>query len=785
MDISHTNTLEDFFIAAVIMLASIVAAQFLYHTLRGMIEKSRFGTSTTEQTKSLLQIPGFFRLFILIRGCLLTFDLFRVDPAALELAAAARTSLALIGNLFLYFGLIATTRAGFTAWATKHINRQDRDNPKSDRHHKKNPVEAAIRKTRTLNNLLLLPLGVLIFLPELDLTLPKEEILYGAALLFLINALVLSFAATALQKNKVVSPPVNKIARSSYELELLESMSGKDQNFPIILDIVSLFLDIVKHHLGAGKDAPCRFTMVEHDVSRSKYLFELEVPLHSIWKKRRITVGRLAADSGSRSTCFFVIYNEYLVVKIPPEPITDPTEYLESLKHEAAIAKQVDMDECIIPSISVILKYVDPSMEAGNSIDTPEEIARISLRRHPEHYRFLKVGESFAYFMDMSKYYFLQKVITTLHETTASGGRVPFLRIKPSLEGIVGNLLNLLARISNKGVALRDLKPDNLLVAGDRNNYPGFLNRPAEYVIGLIDIETAVVYGNPPRKIISQPQSGGTPRYATPSHFFKNNLILHLYGEIADILHLQDWYGTIAVIFKVITARYLFKEAAITLPPIAQKLNALKVAEEVVRFAMDASCYFWRTADAEFYRKTAEERKILDELTIQIDSPAAAMFKERIAVEQNNLAEAIRKMVTSQAINPADAHKLLQASAQEISSFSGQWQKLCATREDLQKRLPQTLQMLKELHEKKAELEKLGQTLQLFNAPAPKITALLLLETMYSLVNRKMFREEWKKLPAKSLADLMGTSPSNLSETLLEATGAEYQASPDGPTEKI
>ncbi|MCK7507684.1 MAG: hypothetical protein MZV70_28985 [Desulfobacterales bacterium] len=91
------------------------------------------------------------------------------------------------------------------------------------------------------------------------------------------------------------------------------------------------------------------------------------------------------------------------------------------------------------------------------------------------------------------------------------------------IAGIVTNLLDLLAWLSAKQVAMRDLKPDNLLVAGDPQNYPAFLRSAADYSLGFIDVETAVYFGKAEENKIKQPLLGGTPYYATPSHLFPNS----------------------------------------------------------------------------------------------------------------------------------------------------------------------------------------------------------------------------------------------------------------------
>jgi serine/threonine protein kinase len=100
------------------------------------------------------------------------------------------------------------------------------------------------------------------------------------------------------------------------------------------------------------------------------------------------------------------------------------------------------------------------------------------------------------------------------------------------ISGIITNLLDLLGWLSEKKVAMRDLKPDNILVAGDTQNYPGFLRSAADYSLGFIDVETAVYFGKTEEGSIRQPLLGGT--HATPSHLFPNSTLADVLATAAS-----------------------------------------------------------------------------------------------------------------------------------------------------------------------------------------------------------------------------------------------------------
>jgi len=715
----------------------------------------------------------------------------------------------------------------------------------------------------------------------------------GQGLFWTGNLILLLFLAIILRRGLAVGnsqPAKTADADGALAQEPVEVAFG-DPDALMITAIVRLFTDIVKRHLGAGPDAPGRSVVIEQDPGRAKYVVDLQVEVNGSWKSRRMTVGRIGADSGSRSKCFFVIYDEYLVLKVPPQPVIDLKEYIEGLKAEAVLAKQLATPVCIIPTVSTILKYVDKSIvEKVGGIDSSEELACKSLLVTPQLSRYLKLGETFVYFMDMSKYYFLQDVVKYLHDSsplvaeevlkhaTSGWGFFPqaarygqeaaplfqamekgcanfeeeilkilatddragkkqhqirkflasrlvedispdfaqdlppaqvdrinkftdrFLqanrelikryhqtimqateglrqaRAMAPIEGMIANLLDLLAHIGDRGVALRDLKPDNLLVAGDRQHFPGFLSRPETYEIGLIDIETAVIYGNPPRYHIAQPQLGGTPQYATPSHFFYNDLLVQLYGEVGLVLHLQDWYGMIAVIYKVISNRFLFKKTALVVPALVRKVNASKkVGEDLLPVAIMTSRVFWREAEKEFNEKLRGDQVRLKRLEIRLSPAVAEMFRARLTATSQQVQDKIKNAMAGQNVYTTDKHRsvLTAASAAEIVSMLKKWQNVSEKQPDLLPHKTPMLNFLARLAILKGYGENLTQMLVWLRESEPKVTAYLLLQNMFAVIKNQMVVDSWADSPAKAQEEaLSGPLDSGAS---LEATCREFQ----------
>ena len=80
-----------------------------------------------------------------------------------------------------------------------------------------------------------------------------------------------------------------------------------------------------------------------------------------------------------------------------------------------------------------------------------------------------------------------------------------------SIASISSNILDLLGWLHKKQVAIRDLKPDNLLLIGNPDGYPEFMKYPGEFQIGLIDVETAVDWGMRDGQPVAQPPARRDP----------------------------------------------------------------------------------------------------------------------------------------------------------------------------------------------------------------------------------------------------------------------------------
>ncbi len=557
-------------------------------------------------------------------------------------------------------------------------------------------------------------------------------------------------------------------------------------------DIVGFFLNLFKCQINAEPDAKVKFVSLNSKSSESNHIYELRVEQMTDWAKRRMSIGPLGDEAGSKSKCYYVIYDVHMVVKVPARPVTDFELYIESIQKEVAIVNKLAPRECIVPKVSVILNQIHAF---PNSEDIPAEGLEDKcidwLRRSPEYQDYLKIKSTFVYVMDLSQYYFLSHILDELHdikdliareiienadiifepakfmgrygiekdaifemrvvyslaeadirELVAKNGidsNIPLYQLQswfysalaqkeivedsdkyPSIfvdqlnlllkkamqeksavidvyrriiknyvymscfeqnsvqmSSISANLLDILAWFRQKRVSMRDLKPDNLFVAGDPARYPLFLRSNKDFSLGIIDVETAVDFEKSKYTKTQQPMLGGTPFYATPSHFIRNEVLDIEFGNLGKILHLQDWHATLVMIYKVVTGELLFENTAKLFGTLR---NMMISANNPKNFGKDifkeASRIFWHGAVVEFQTKMNENEKSLKAIEVILPQTVIHMFGKVLAKERKSLALAIKQCVDSQ--------NIFEKRQTRTQLMNSSYAKTCQFRDDLE-----------------------------------------------------------------------------------------------------
>jgi serine/threonine protein kinase len=565
-----------------------------------------------------------------------------------------------------------------------------------------------------------------------------------------------------------------------------------------------------------------------------------------------------------------VIFDRHLVVKIPPKPITQLEDYLAGIRKEGHIVERLAPKECIIPKVSVILSQVhqlSPTVEIP--VEMLEEKYIAWLHNNPEYLDYLKIKDTFVYFMDLSRYYFLGHIMEELHDlsgylraeiaSTADLIRYPskfkerygeeneavgfeirdfyhqceaeirqllkshgqsaavtpyciqswFLRylekkdtgetdagLTPELKSaiqaifkrlfekysgpvegylaairsfaqrlsleqnrqpissIITNLLDLLGWLAEKKVAMRDLKPDNILVAGDTQNYPAFLRSASDYSLGFIDVETAVYLARTEEGRIRQPLLGGTPYYATPSHLFPNSTLAACFGDASRILHFQDWQAVLVMIFKAVTGELLFDRTALRFADTKTRaVAAMRQKEPLEPLLEEVSRLFWRSAAAEFRTKMTSAETALRDVEAEIPDQAKSLFIRVLKRDIDSISGSVQRLTESQSwfSTPSSREQLLKASCSRIGQIVEDLKAKSQTNKTSVQSIQAGLRFLKTIYTLKALAERKALVAASLEAKgACRMSAFDLLVLMFNSVLKTMYREDWKTITEES-----------------------------------
>ncbi|MGD9239955.1 MAG: hypothetical protein PVG69_08020 [Desulfobacterales bacterium] len=652
-------------------------------------------------------------------------------------------------------------------------------------------------------------------------------------------------------------------------------------------DIVNYFLTLFKHQVGADPEAPMNTKSLSTTSSAPNYVYELRIKHRGDWVRRRMTIGPIGDDAGSKSKCYYVIYDAHLVVKIPVRPIKAFDDYIKSIKKEGQIVDKLAPKECIVPRVSVVLNLIHKLPNSANlTADKLEEKYVDWLRRKPDYQKYLKIKNTFVFFMDFSKYYFLGHIVDNLHDVknavaeemlanaetifdsqkfrgrygkdkesvgmeirqvynycqaairqflTDSGistsvsmfriqtwflthlagkaiagkeaglsenlvqelnllievnftkrmdaveayrntikeyvHKIRFAQNKPQMAGIITNLLDLLSWLRTKRIAMRDLKPDNLLVAGDPSKYPLFLMHAEDYELGIIDVETAVDFEETKDRKVKQPLLGGTPFYATPSHFFTNTVLTKAFHNLNLILHLQDWHATLVMVFKTVTGELLFEQTAKLFADIRNSIKQGQMQGLMeTEIVADVSRAFWCRALQEFQMKMNQKENALKSIFFDIPESAKQMFKHVLGKDIQATALKIKQCVNmnSQKIfeSPQSQELLLKASPEKINQLQAEFENKDKTRPNSSANHTRAVPFLKYLRTLKLHGDQQKQLLNRLTQPNSKLSAYTLVGFMFNNLYKSMFREEWwvKAVAEKNFSD------ADVDKATLEAT---------------
>jgi serine/threonine protein kinase len=363
----------------------------------------------------------------------------------------------------------------------------------------------------------------------------------------------------------------------------------------------------------------------------------------------------------------------------------------------------------------------------------------------------------------------MEEVAACRNTITGHVHKIRFEQNKPQMAGIITNLLDLLAWLRTRRVAMRDLKPDNLLVAGDPAKYPLFLMNPDEYELGIIDVETAVDFEKSKDGRIKQPLLGGTPFYATPSHFFSNAVLSEAFDNLSKILHLQDWYATMVMIFKAATGELMFQQTARFFADIRNKIKSGQMEGLLdAEIVADVSRAFWRSALLEFQARMNQKEHQLKSIFLTIPDTCKKMFKKVLSNDILATTIKIKRCINNQTAfgSPQSRQRLLESSPARINHLRIEFENKVKSMRRPASDLTDAIVLLKYLRTMKMHAEQQNQLLIRLEKEVSRISVYTLLGFMFNNLYKSMFREEWWVKPAAK----QKFSDGNVDEATLQAT---------------
>jgi hypothetical protein len=615
--------------------------------------------------------------------------------------------------------------------------------------------------------------------------------------------------------------------------------------------IIQFFIDIFILQSGSsdGGNWQRKYKMIPSGASPD-ITYELNICRGSDVKTRRMSIRRIGAIAESKSACYMVTYDDFLVIKIPPVPLADFDRYLESIEVEKQISEQLKPSVIsLTPGLSTILrKFPDISNKLVQTKEVSEEDYNRLLKKEPQYQRYLKIDGQFVFFMELSQHVFFDQIIANIHsekervseeinknshvfddlaafEGVYGNGKDDifgsinelckrfYLKLddflsrhfaepvvaeyekrewlfaklagihseinrnesvagfadeieqllarvldeneqtvekflghvrscvrkkifdnhRSKMETLIVKMLDVLYRLKDSGVAIRDLKPDNMLVAGECEHGQYRLSDPDQYDLGLIDLETAVAFKGGGNGLEGQPLLAGTPSYMTPSHLFSNPVLNDFFEiNICVVFYLQDWFAATGIIFCIATGQRLFEKTARLLPEIIRVKNrGLKRDDPETEILKNVSRIFWKTAADEFTEKIRSNLLQLKNIHLSLPDRIIDLFHTEVSSRKELIQKTIEQCANSQRFFPQQAKKLISASVDGVRAQRIKWENKGPEEKVLPEVQERIIALFQRLETLKSYLTRLDENGRLIQA---SVSCEALLTVMFNIV---------------------------------------------------
>ncbi len=312
------------------------------------------------------------------------------------------------------------------------------------------------------------------------------------------------------------------------------------------------------------------------------------------------------------------------------------------------------------------------------------------------------------------------------------------------MAALIVNILKLLARLNKQGVAVRDLKPDNIFIARNFDGADHILGDPETYDLGLIDLETAISFTPGRPDAIEQPLMAGTPNFMTPSQLFANHVLIDLFGRSTRrVMYMQDWYAAVGIIFNIVTGQHLFYRTARLIPEI-MRLKQKKAGNPPEIFK-HASWNFWQTAATELAEKIQAHKKRLYSLQVVLTPEMCAAFSAEAVTEGALLAQCEHQMIRNQDFFPKSRDLLAKARPESLRKTRLKYEKRLENAPAPVQEYNRMLSFLKNLETVKSQITRTRERI-----PPPEdkpVSAAHLMNMLFFRAFHAMYHPLWSDRP--------------------------------------
>ncbi len=147
------------------------------------------------------------------------------------------------------------------------------------------------------------------------------------------------------------------------------------------------------------------------------HIYELRLKTKNGVEIRRMSLSHLGESVESKSSCYKIIYDDQMVLKIPPKPIDDFSLYLDKINRERMVSQSLcPLVPCVTPDLATILTKVPGLRLNPPRGETIESECLSLLKSRPQYRSYLMIKDGFVFFMNLSKYAFFNQVVERMYD---------------------------------------------------------------------------------------------------------------------------------------------------------------------------------------------------------------------------------------------------------------------------------------------------------------------------------------------------------------------------------